>query len=138
MAKLQVTRVSAYGLVIDNDNLLLCRLSDHLPHAGMWTLPTVHHACRHLPKNPQSTFNHLSKAHRICLVSQLPNHWFGRVEAGKCIATLTSYSTRGSVPLAKSLDRFATMAIDGKAAIQAVPHTPGDTDFPKNMILYPQ
>lgn len=39
MAKLNVTRISAYGLVIDNDHLLLCRLSDRVPEAGMWTLP---------------------------------------------------------------------------------------------------
>lgn len=39
MAKLHVTRVSAYGLVIDDDHLLLCRLSGHLPDAGQWTLP---------------------------------------------------------------------------------------------------
>jgi ADP-ribose pyrophosphatase YjhB (NUDIX family) len=39
MPKQQVTRISAYGLVTDNGQLLLCRLSGHLPHAGMWTLP---------------------------------------------------------------------------------------------------
>ncbi len=39
MAKLHVTRVSAYGLVTDDDHLLLCRLSGHLPDAGRWTLP---------------------------------------------------------------------------------------------------
>jgi 8-oxo-dGTP diphosphatase len=39
MAKLNVTRISAYGLVIDNDHLLLCRLSDRVPEAGRWTLP---------------------------------------------------------------------------------------------------
>lgn len=39
MAKLHVTRISAYGLVTDHDHLLLCRLSDRVPEAGMWTLP---------------------------------------------------------------------------------------------------
>lgn len=36
----QVTRVSAYGLVLQDDRLLLCRLSRHFPQdAGCWTLP---------------------------------------------------------------------------------------------------
>jgi ADP-ribose pyrophosphatase YjhB (NUDIX family) len=39
MTKVQVTRISAYGLVTESDHLLLCRLSAALPHAGMWTLP---------------------------------------------------------------------------------------------------
>jgi 8-oxo-dGTP diphosphatase len=35
-----VTRVSAYGLVVDNENILLCRISDQLPRLkGQWTLP---------------------------------------------------------------------------------------------------
>ncbi|MDZ7685517.1 MAG: NUDIX domain-containing protein [Gammaproteobacteria bacterium] len=37
--KPRVTRIAAYGIVIDNDHILLCRLSDYLAHAGMWTLP---------------------------------------------------------------------------------------------------
>lgn len=37
--KPQVTRIAAYGIVIDSDHILLCRLSDYLAHAGMWTLP---------------------------------------------------------------------------------------------------
>ena len=39
MAQVEVTRISAYGLLIDRGHLLLCRLSDGLPQAGMWTLP---------------------------------------------------------------------------------------------------
>ena len=39
MSKVEVTRIAAYGLLIDGDRLLLCRLSDGLPEAGMWTLP---------------------------------------------------------------------------------------------------
>lgn len=36
----QVTRVSAYGLVLQNEHILLCRVSNHLPFdAGYWTLP---------------------------------------------------------------------------------------------------
>lgn len=36
----QVTRVAAYGLVCDNEHILLCRISDQFPHfAGYWTLP---------------------------------------------------------------------------------------------------
>ena len=36
----RVTRVAAYGLLTKNDNILLCRISDHISsHAGMWTLP---------------------------------------------------------------------------------------------------
>ncbi|MGK0222760.1 MAG: 8-oxo-dGTP diphosphatase, partial [Limisphaerales bacterium] len=35
-----MTRVSAYGLVVDNENILLCRISDQLPRLkGQWTLP---------------------------------------------------------------------------------------------------
>lgn len=34
------TRVAAYGLLLRNDALLLCRLSSHVVmHAGHWTLP---------------------------------------------------------------------------------------------------
>lgn len=39
MEDLQVTRISAYGLVFDGNRLLLCRLSGDLPDAGKWTLP---------------------------------------------------------------------------------------------------
>jgi 8-oxo-dGTP diphosphatase len=39
VVKLHVTRIAAYGLVTDNDRLLLCRLSDQVPEAGRWTLP---------------------------------------------------------------------------------------------------
>ena len=39
MSKSQVTRIAAYGLVIDIGQVLLCRISNDLPHAGMWTLP---------------------------------------------------------------------------------------------------
>lgn len=36
----QVTRISAYGLIIQDARILLCRISDHLPSdAGSWTLP---------------------------------------------------------------------------------------------------
>ena len=38
--KQQITRVAAYGLVIRNQKLLLCRLSKDFPiQAGFWTLP---------------------------------------------------------------------------------------------------
>jgi ADP-ribose pyrophosphatase YjhB (NUDIX family) len=37
--RVELTRISAYGLVIDDDRLLLCRLSGTLPEAGKWTLP---------------------------------------------------------------------------------------------------
>lgn len=38
--KPQHTRIGAYAILRDGDNLLLCRLSDMLgPHAGKWTLP---------------------------------------------------------------------------------------------------
>ena len=34
------TRIAAYGLLRDNDKILLCRLSPHVYiHAGHWTLP---------------------------------------------------------------------------------------------------
>jgi 8-oxo-dGTP diphosphatase len=39
MSKVQVTRISAYGLVRQQDRLLLCRLSSEMPEAGKWTLP---------------------------------------------------------------------------------------------------
>ncbi len=36
----EITRVAAYGLVVDGDRILLCRISDQLPRlAGQWTLP---------------------------------------------------------------------------------------------------
>lgn len=36
----QRTRIAAYGLVLHQDRLLLCRTSNHLPQwAGQWTLP---------------------------------------------------------------------------------------------------
>ena len=38
--KKQITRIAAYGLVLQNQRILLCRLSEHLPRdAGYWTLP---------------------------------------------------------------------------------------------------
>lgn len=34
------TRVAAYGLIVDQKRILLCRISDEVPdHAGKWTLP---------------------------------------------------------------------------------------------------
>ena len=39
MVNLQVTRISAYGFVLDGNRLLLCRLSGHVLDAGKWTLP---------------------------------------------------------------------------------------------------
>ncbi|MGB0387022.1 MAG: NUDIX hydrolase [Ardenticatenaceae bacterium] len=39
-SKKQITRIAAYGIVVENQRILLCRLSDQLPrHAGCWTLP---------------------------------------------------------------------------------------------------
>jgi ADP-ribose pyrophosphatase YjhB (NUDIX family) len=36
----QRTRIAAYGLIVRNDEILLCRLSDKVPNAaGKWTLP---------------------------------------------------------------------------------------------------
>lgn len=36
----QITRVASYGLLIDGDEILLCRISDQLPQfTGYWTLP---------------------------------------------------------------------------------------------------
>jgi 8-oxo-dGTP diphosphatase len=36
----QITRIGAYGIVRDNDHILLCRLSPEVvSHQGMWTLP---------------------------------------------------------------------------------------------------
>ena len=36
----QITRVAAYGLVVRNQQILLCRISEQLAsHAGQWTLP---------------------------------------------------------------------------------------------------
>jgi ADP-ribose pyrophosphatase YjhB (NUDIX family) len=38
--KQQVTRIAAYGLVLQDSKILLCRLSQQLPlDAGYWTLP---------------------------------------------------------------------------------------------------
>jgi 8-oxo-dGTP diphosphatase len=39
IATVEVTRISAYALLIERDHLLLCRLSGDMLHAGMWTLP---------------------------------------------------------------------------------------------------
>ena len=39
MTRIEVTRVSAYGLLRDADRILLCRLSQGVADAGMWTLP---------------------------------------------------------------------------------------------------
>ena len=40
MTPRQVTRVSAYGLILLESRILLCRISNHLPlDAGFWTLP---------------------------------------------------------------------------------------------------
>jgi ADP-ribose pyrophosphatase YjhB (NUDIX family) len=36
----QITRVAAYGLVLQDDRILLCRLSERVPNiGGRWTLP---------------------------------------------------------------------------------------------------
>jgi len=36
----QITRVAAYGLVLEGDRIVLCRLSQDVPgHPGAWTLP---------------------------------------------------------------------------------------------------
>ncbi len=38
--KSRVTRIAAYGLVLENQKILLCRLSDQVAlDAGLWTLP---------------------------------------------------------------------------------------------------
>ena len=38
--KRQITRIAAYGLVVQKQRILLCRVSEHLPlDAGYWTLP---------------------------------------------------------------------------------------------------
>jgi len=38
--KNRITRISAYGLITNADQILLCRLSAQLPHLqGQWTLP---------------------------------------------------------------------------------------------------
>lgn len=37
--KPQFTRIASYGLVLDEGQLLLCRISKGLPDAGTWTLP---------------------------------------------------------------------------------------------------
>ena len=39
-SKKQITRISAHGLVLQNQRILLCRISDQLPRdVGYWTLP---------------------------------------------------------------------------------------------------
>ncbi len=39
-SKRQITRIAAYGLVLQHQRILLCRLSEQLPiDAGYWTLP---------------------------------------------------------------------------------------------------
>ena len=39
-SKRQITRIAAYGLILEHQRILLCRLSDQLPiDAGYWTLP---------------------------------------------------------------------------------------------------
>lgn len=36
----QTTRIASYGIVLDGDQILLCRLSAEVPsHVGRWTLP---------------------------------------------------------------------------------------------------
>ncbi|CAA6802409.1 MAG: Nucleoside triphosphatase NudI, partial [uncultured Thiotrichaceae bacterium] len=36
----QITRIGAYGLIIQDDKILLCRLSERVTHSvGKWTLP---------------------------------------------------------------------------------------------------
>ena len=36
----QTTRVAAYGIIKQDDKILLCRISDAVPHSvGKWTLP---------------------------------------------------------------------------------------------------
>ena len=38
--KQKITRIAAYGLVLQDERILLCRISDRLPKdAGCWTLP---------------------------------------------------------------------------------------------------
>ena len=40
MNKPQITRVAAYGLIVDEPRIVLCRISAELPrHQGRWTLP---------------------------------------------------------------------------------------------------
>lgn len=40
VSKPQVTRVAAYGLVVEDGRILLCRISEQLPrNKGEWTLP---------------------------------------------------------------------------------------------------
>jgi 8-oxo-dGTP diphosphatase len=39
-SKRQITRIAAYGLVLQHQRILLCRISEQLPiDAGYWTLP---------------------------------------------------------------------------------------------------
>ena len=39
MTRIEVTRISAYGLLCEANQILLCRLSNGTAGAGMWTLP---------------------------------------------------------------------------------------------------
>jgi 8-oxo-dGTP diphosphatase len=40
LPKLKSTRIAAYGLIVQDTRILLCRISSHLPSdAGFWTLP---------------------------------------------------------------------------------------------------
>ena len=40
MARSQRTRIAAYGLIVQDARMVLCRISRQLPeHAGKWTLP---------------------------------------------------------------------------------------------------
>lgn len=39
MTKAKETRIGCYGLITENDKILLCRLCDGLQHHGRWTLP---------------------------------------------------------------------------------------------------
>jgi ADP-ribose pyrophosphatase YjhB (NUDIX family) len=39
MTKRKLIRVAAYGVVVINESLLLCRMARDAPSAGMWTLP---------------------------------------------------------------------------------------------------
>jgi 8-oxo-dGTP diphosphatase len=39
MSKPKETRIGCYGMIVENDKILLCRLCDGLHHHGRWTLP---------------------------------------------------------------------------------------------------
>lgn len=39
MTRIEATRISAYGLLLEANEILLCRLSKGTAGAGMWTLP---------------------------------------------------------------------------------------------------